>query len=539
MTARALIVRGVPSRAYYTRGARALADAMSAAHAFLQSVGTLRAGTVGENANLTATLSRAALRYFEVPPLGASVSLVESIGEVFAGQVATVDVSAGSISIGVNAFGGDPLPLRTTAALGGFRDAAVIPHRYGPTGGTALQFNAGRTIFIWADHACLAVDEVTIGGADPGGWVWRNDVDASGHPVCLVEFSSPVDEGASVLVRGRGKMDAVTGALLTNPADVLFDVLVAIGGANLPAARFDAFRVEAANAGLTVGGSLTAADTGQTVARALCASLGARYSPDAVSVAFLDPGGAPRPAQAVLGRSPQTVTRSASAADLANSLTLQYGHEDGQPREVLTVECPDLVARNGRKTASPIDAPWIGDSRTALDVATRLLAQAARPAWLVTVGDIAKRALRVGDTIGLAVSTGLPAGPYRVLTRETNTDTDSTSITLSVPVGDVPAIALTSQASQYDPNQYSGVTVDTQGSDKVFHLYDVDTTVTPPVIRGDLANAAVKIDTDLSITRYTDATGRVSFPASLATPGPHTIYITAADGRQWLSQVII
>lgn len=434
-------------------------------------------------------------------------------------------------------IGSEPLPLRLTTAWGGYRKAEVIPERYGVTGGSALQYDQQRTIFVWANHAVLAIDSVTILGIDPGGWQpLLGFVDVAGHPVSGVQFGAPVSEGSDVVIRGRGKLHPETGALMDNPADVLYDVLVTIGGGTLQQTRLDAFRAECASRSLRVGSSLTQADSAQTVARAIAESLGASYSADARLAAFLNPGGVAQPAR-VSAADSAGLQLEAEVADLVNDLTVEFDFQDGEPRQTIRLRAPASVARYGSRPKT-LSARWITDARVALDVGTRLLQHGARPRWGVTASAL-KATPRVGDHVSLVSALLEPAGTYPILSRALDFAAGTSAITFDVPTGDTPAVELVSQASAYGPNVYSGVTVDQQGSDFTVHIYDVDITTTPPTITGDAAGARVTPDGNQQATRVTDNQGMATFPSTILGPGPHSLYILMADGRAWTSDITI
>jgi hypothetical protein len=53
----------------------------------------------------------------------------------------------------------------------------------------------------------------TVSGQSVGNWQHRNGTDSSGRAVAFVEFDQPVEEGADLVARGRGKLGA--GGLMT------------------------------------------------------------------------------------------------------------------------------------------------------------------------------------------------------------------------------------------------------------------------------------------------------------------------------------
>lgn len=411
-----------------------------------------------------------------------------------------------------------PMPLRTTAVWAGFREPVEIPHRYGSTGGALLQYSEDRRVFVWADHPVQAIDAVLVGGQPVGNWQHRNGTDSTGRAVAFVELDQPIEEGAELIARGRGKLGA--GGLLANPADVLADVLTGIAGR--PAVDLSEFRAVCAAEGLEVGGSIESAGIVRDVVRALASSVGAVYSDGA---AFLWPAAAPSGRWAIVGS--VDIAASLRLDDLANDITLRFAFESGQPRASVRLQAADSLAQYGRRERV-IDAPWLTLPRVAVSVATRMLQHAARPSWSVTTAFV-ERVLRVGDAVALNHPRLPIAASARVLGRELDAEDGSSSVRFSVPVGDVPAVRLVSQSTALAVQSYEGLTVETIGSERVLTLREADGR---PIV-----GAAARLND--SVTRYSDGAGRVGFPVSLMPPGVHLIVITTADGRTLQTQVTV
>ncbi|DAZ90892.1 TPA_asm: putative tip attachment protein J [Cyanophage Cy-LDV1] len=411
-----------------------------------------------------------------------------------------------------------PLPLRTTAVWAGFREPVPIPHRYGVTGGRLLQYSQDRRVFVWADHPAAGVDAVLVGGQAVGNWEHRNGTDDTGRAVAFVEFTQPVEEGADLVARGRGKPGA--SGLMTNPADVLADILTSIAGR--PAIDLSEFRGACAAAGLEVGGSLERADILRAVVRSLCASIGAVFSEGR---AFLWPADAPTAGWRI--GSEVEIDAALQLDTLANDLTLRFAIEDGQPRASVRIEAPDSVAAYGRRERVE-DAPWLASPRVAIAVASRALRQRARPAWSVGTGSV-ERVLRIGDVVALDHPTLPVQASAVVLGRELDPQDGSTRVRFEMPVGDVPAVRLVSQSAALDVQQYEAITIETIGSERVITLREADGR---PIV-----GASCRLNDN--ITRQTDGAGRVSFPASAMPPGVHVIQVRTSDGREFATEVTV
>jgi len=421
----------------------------------------------------------------------------------------------------------DPLPLRQNVVWGTFPSTAAvcIPHRYGVVGGALVQYDRQRTQFVWADHAVESIDAVLVNGVPASGWTWANVKDVTGHPVAMVTMQQPVDLGTIPTARGKGKLHAGTGARMTDPAAILWDILANICGRNVAESSFATFSAECSARGLEAAGSIEKADPVMAVLIAVCSSVGGLYSP---AGPVLWPGGHSGPVLSQIDSDlGHVLTASARVSDIVNDLTIRYEFESDSPRQSLQLEAPDSVTRFGRRPLV-VDAAWISSARTAYDVAARILAQRARVQWSTRVEGV-KRALRVGDSANLAHAVLPVTGAQTVLAAEYDFANSLTAIELSAPVGSSPFIRIIQQSEAFDPQSYAGIGVQTIGNDRVLTITDNDGTA--------LVNAAVTLDGKL--TRFSDSSGHVSFPAIAMAPGSHTIDVLTAGGRTLSTTVLV
>lgn len=414
----------------------------------------------------------------------------------------------------------DKLPLRDSTVWDAYREARAIPHRYGECGGAPIQYDSSRRLWVWADHASLAIDRVLVDGLPVTNWQWRNAVDSTGHPVTMVEFADAIEESANVVVRGRAKMNAVSGALIENAADVLYDLLVNVAGLPYAAARFENLRAAAAD--LPVGGSVEAAEPTFAIARALCASIGAVFSPDLIDLALLYPGAAGLVRVDVRRDRDIAVEANCRRSDLCNDLTIRYAIEAGSPRGAVQYEAPASIARAGRLPLV-LDAPWVTSGRVAAAVVERVLGLRARRRWNVTASNV------VGDVrVGTFVRLDHPllpgvVGEFLVEACEYDEQTNRSTITFVAPAEDFlelhflrntlasSAIEPISASASLSNNEYGFVVVDEENR---------------PV-----SGATCVLDPGgVNLPRRSDSSGWVSWPRHAMTPGQHTVVVTF-DGR--------
>jgi hypothetical protein len=421
----------------------------------------------------------------------------------------------------------DPLPLRTTAAWGRFRESVVIPHRYGEVTAAPLQYDAGRRLYVWADHPSATIREVRVGGQRIDAWRHFNGTDSAGRGVTFVELSQPLVEGATLEVTGIGKRHARTGVVLSNPADVLHDLVANVAGMAVEESDLDAFRADAATLGVVVAGSIEAAASVQTPCAALCASIGAVFCATMPGLARIFPGGALDAYVAAEVEARHEVDAGVQLDDVVTAIVVRYDYAGGEPRRTLTLEAPDAIAQYGRRERV-LEAAWVANGRVAYDVAQRLLEHRARPVWRLSAEGLAGR-LHVGQTARFAH----PLCPYEGLAFVTQVALDvpalkASSIEAVAAAGRAPRVVLAGQGSQFEPDEYASATLATRGSERVVTISDE--------AGRPLGDARVVLDG--AMTRYTDAAGRVTFPASAMPPGEHVLEVTKGT-RALVLEVVV
>lgn len=234
---------------------------------------------------------------------------------------------------------------------------------------------------------------------------------------------------------------------MTNPADVVWDVLANLAGRDVTTAQLSAFRRECEREGLEVGGSIdNTTDSVQSIVRAICASIAAVYCADMPGLCKLWPG-VSTPAPKITIKE-GTLTASTKLDVITTELTIQFAHESGQPRASVSMDAPAAKARLGLRPQT-LDARWLTSHRVAVGVGTRLLQQRARKQWAIQFKS--SRGLSVGDGVTLNHPISPATGTHMVLARETNLDTGASSASILVPVGDAPVVRLLNQSSAFDP----------------------------------------------------------------------------------------
>lgn len=411
------------------------------------------------------------------------------------------------------------LPLRTNADLGVFRDVQVLPRRYGrAVPGRCVRLGQTGKQWLWADHASERISSVQVDGQDYGAWQWRNDTDAGGNPITVITTADEIDDGAELIAVGDGIRDSLSGALIVNPADMVYD-LCQWAGVAVDRGDLVPFRAECQTRALEISGSIDGGTLQQAMVT-LAESVYAVFSRELPGYMRL----LPRTGATLTIPAADTPTAKASRDAIATRLRVRYALEDGNPRASLEVRAVAVEAVRGVSSAD-VTLPLVRDSRVALDVATRILADRSRPAYTVPA---ARQRSRIVP--GIVVSASVPAlslSGEALVTASQITETGSTP-TMLLRVGAAPTITLAAQSTAYTPQQYASATVASAGDVREITITGTDGR---PIV-----GAACTLDG--SLVRTSDNAGRVTFPAASMPPGPHTI-VARATGMQPLTFSVV
>jgi len=401
------------------------------------------------------------------------------------------------------------LPIRTTADLGTFRDVLPIARRYGRNvPGVLAPLSADRRRWIWADHASQAIRSITIDGQPMSGWAWRNDTDATGRAITIVETVEPIDDGAELVAVGDGAIDTAAGELISNPADVVYD-LCRLAGREIHRASLARYRRDCLARGIELSASIDRG-TLQAAVESIATSthaVFARSHPDLLRLL-------PITAAADYTLDARYLTGiDGDGGDIATRLLVRYGVEESGPRRSLEVRAPAIELAHGERPREVV-LSWIRDDRAAADVATRMLGDLARPSYLMAYSE--QRRQCVPGEVATVNDPGAGLSGSAVVE-----SVNGKAPVARLYVGAVPAISLATLAAAYAPEAYASATVTAQGSQRVVTITD----------RSGSPLVGARCVLDGNTVRTTDGAGRVSWPASIMGAGRHIIDVTA-DGQE-------
>lgn len=338
-----------------------------------------------------------------------------------------------------------PIPLRKTSAWPVYYESATIPQVYGSITLTPIRYDKAGLWYVIADHPIAGVDAVTVAGLPVDGFVLRNDQDATGKSIALLELRKPALEVA-ITATVRGKLDSVTGALITNPADWLYDVLAVVCG--IPVAYTDLENFRRDTAGIEIGGMIrgdTSSVRGQI--SAVLNSIGAVWSGGMPGIAALFPI-ASRPAWAPIAWVSDALRMSQISSEARNtdlitalSITFQKDWATEKLHSAVSFQSSTLADYGRRELA--LEAPWLRNKSAAATIGARLLAQWSRPRWRSswTTWGPESVLLAPGDWASVSHPYLPASGEYMIQNAETTVLEQTARLSVEIAIGAVPIIS--------------------------------------------------------------------------------------------------
>lgn len=400
----------------------------------------------------------------------------------------------------------DDLPLRLTTAWGNYETTSAIPLVYGQCVLSPVQYSQDRTLWCMADHAITSVERVRRDGQDSFAYAWRNEVDTTGKTVAVLELSDALADGERIEVK-------LTGKPLTNPADIMADLLNGVTGWG-GSAKLSRFKSECQRLGIAIGGAFTEIISIRSAIKEICTSIGASWSGGVRDLALFFPSPTEVTPVATLTDA-DLVEPSADTRhdDLFTVLEVQYNHDYSANKSLrsLTVECKNAISLYG-ENQSTLSAKWLRSAKDAQSLAERLLTRLAQPQWTIQTGiNWRFRSLKVGDYVQIN-SVLIPSGIGIIASIES--DYDSASISATIKLNSERALQVSARrlSESWEPVQLQRFPIDYANG--VLTLTVLDDYGEP------MAMAEVTLDGVQ--TAMTNAQGKVQFSASR---GKHTLYV--------------
>ena len=480
----------------------------------------------GESANLTVSLQNASgqcLQFFaEQPPLrtrarvmldqqtGTEILFEGTVTRIAGGDMASMDLESG----GARPLS-DSMPLRNSTVWGSYKSVSVLPWVYGRVRVCPVQYDKAGKWFLLADHPIQGVDAVTNDNYPVKSFALHHMADVTGQPIALLELAEPLTDATKLVATVRGKMHPETGALLNAPAEIVHDLLNAVG---VPVAWSDLDDFRASTAGLVLGGVLSDDKASiRSTLDTIVQSVGGAWSAGMPGVAMLWPPVLDEtlPARAV--KLPECSVDSAQCqhSDIVTVLRVLFDWDfaENKARQAVQLECPEAIAHYGRIEAEWA-APWLHSARVAEALGTRMLQWRARPVWTIPF-TLPFQNVVPGQQVAIQHPRSPAQGPHVLVDAELDLATPSLQCKILAPSGPVPDVQLTRLSSAYDPYLQASAVGEGEPGKKIWTIKDEQ--------GQPIAGAKVWLDGQGS-PKYTDSAGLVTFGAL---SGRHTLLVRA------------
>lgn len=489
------------------------------------SIGTIRkpmGGIIGnlENANASFILDNSdgeLTALFSPPPIGVNVT----IANVFTGIITNITLGQ-TISIQLEAGARIPLstniPLISTTQLSGYRVDKKIPIIYGTTTIEPIAADSTGYQFIIASHPCDNVEAVFVDNSEITGFSWKNSLNSIGT-MATITLATALQSNEKLTCRVRGKQSARTGGLLTNPADIVWDILANVCGIELDYNELDNFRTAMLTAGINLSGAITdGRKTIRSTVDDIMTSCGAIWSGQALGIALDYLGANPQTANAIINAYDITSIKvDTTLSGIATSLKLSFNYDYAQNQHTSTMifDSANAIKQFGR-TAAELNASWLTQSRTAAIMGEKYLQWKATPKWDIVIetgGEFKNIVPGQWITINHPY---LPKGSVTSLCTNAELEIITGNITLqfSTPADTIQNVTLINLSAAFDPQTMAGTQV---------QFANGQATMTFSNDKGQPL-AGAKATLDGSQIRTTDKTGKVTFSASR---GIHHIKVEA------------
>lgn len=276
----------------------------------------------------------------------------------------------------------DRIPLRSTTAWPKFAKPEPLNVVYGRCTVPLTQADPTRKFWHVSDGAIGGVETVYRDGKPDKAFALHNTTDPVGQSVALLELASPLSVNATLTATVRGRLDSVTGALLENPADIVWDILQ-LAGHDIPKTALSAFR--AACADVRIAGMLSPELTIRGQMAEIAESVGMLWSPQMPGIATrwpvdVRPDDEPIHARFV-EQAISEVSAEARQDALYTVLRVEYDWDWAQNRArqsvILQAHTAEIFGR--RETTLP--AKWLTTTAQAVTRGTGWLQANARPRW--------------------------------------------------------------------------------------------------------------------------------------------------------------
>lgn len=404
----------------------------------------------------------------------------------------------------------DDLPLQLSTQIGAFAEAVPLAQRYGDLRRTRFKLiRMTSTKYIAAGHPMKSITRAFAGNLQTKAFDTFVE-SAGGVTYQVVEFAAPVPIGTDCFASGEGKLNATTGALIENPADIMADLLL-IAGRTDP--WFGQLRAEASAASITLAGSFDTVEPIRTALDRVIDSCGGIWCPG-MSRLY------PAPFEGFRIDLDQfnahDLVVSASITDTADIARVAFDYDDAEGKNQSFIQLEASPQRYGGKVVD-VALPLVRSAGTAEAIGRRVLGWYAGLRCDVNLNTDAGEFVRPGTWALLSSHPQWPFDddPMLMITTALRSRTLNTARVTAEALLSTPTITLTKHSLGSDSIGTGGVEVEVRNGFATFTLLDND----------DKPLVGAYVSLDGAAPKKTDGQGQVVFTT---TAGAHELAVEAA-----------
>lgn len=344
----------------------------------------------------------------------------------------------------------DKVPLRNTSVWEGFSTVETLPIGYGTVTVNPIKFTSNGLKWLILDHPIQSIISVRRSGVAETAFKLKQEVDNTGKAVAFLILETSAAVG-SIEVTCNGKLHPRTGVLMTNPADIIWDILQ-LSRTGVLEAELDVFRRECQEFGLTVSGVLRDRRvTTRTVLDEITNSIGAVWSGGMPSIARIFPRDFPVN-EPLFDSFDEKVIKNlegrAKAKDLFTKLRLLYdfNHATDEARKVIEIEAIEVRKDQG-DLPDELELKWTSNNRQALNIGTRYLQWLARKRWQYNFD--CRKGVPSGGYLTFSHPSAFVGGNSMVQDTTANEMKATSKYQIEIPVGPAPTITKTLESAVF------------------------------------------------------------------------------------------
>lgn len=365
----------------------------------------------------------------------------------------------------------DPPPLRTTAAWPQYRELLPLPIGYGEVALQPLQYDSrGLRWFVLDQGATLIA--AARNGAPYQAVELVNEADTTGRVVSILDIDNPLRDDETLVVQVLAEGHPTTGAAMTNPATVLWDLLAnKAAKSEISEGDFSAFASACAVAGIELAGVVTGTESSlQSVIDSIMASVGGMFSAAMPGYARLYPvddlsaepvvgyytgGGA-----GGAGLDSQAYNATYQRGNVYTKLQINYDYDwssSGENyRQSVLLQADDQAVEQYGERLYTHNAPWLHAGGLADALGERLLAYLSRPLWSLSfqpnVSELARvDSLAIGQAVDLRQGLSPLSGPHIIQGKTNQPENGRVTLTIEGNTGRAPAVEIIQRGQAVGP----------------------------------------------------------------------------------------